>query len=271
MYPRILICYAFGITLGGLAIAPPALAANHALARLPQASTPLIEMPDPELAALRGRFIIGNHAVAYFGVNMLSTWSNPDGLQMQGGATLGLYFDASGAKPRTSFTPTMTIVRGAPPAQSADAATRSVDAAGLANVGGLLQGVQIAGDGNRAVNAATLKVTTASPNAPETAPATIGQPFAASTHAGDARIALAFDPTHGVSVELGVAGQGLVAQWVRAGTVGQSVQLTADGQAVANVLQLDLVLNQGQARATASHDVAQALLQARANGTGGWQ
>lgn len=271
MYPRILICCAFGITLGGLAIAPPSLAANHAPGRLPQTGTPLTEMPDPELAALRGRFIIGNHAVAYFGVNMLSAWSNPDGLQMQGGATLGLYFDAPGAQPRTSFTPTMTIVHGAPPAQSADAATRSVDAAGLANVGGLLQGVQIAGDGNQAVNAATLRVTTSAPRAPDAVPATVSQPFAASTHAGDARIALAFDPTRGVSVELGVAGQGLVAQWIRAGSVGQSVQLTADGQTVANVLQLDLVLSQGQARATAPHDVAQALLQARANGTGGWK
>lgn len=259
----------------GIALAAASTGHAQALHGVTPAPAPagslLQQIPDPELSAMRGRFLIGNSSVAYFGVGMTSSWITASGQSLHGGVTLGLHFaDSDANAPRITFTPTLNIVQGTPTLPgNAGEATRSVDGSGLANVNGLLQGIQVAGDGNLARNVTALKVTRghAGPNAHT--PAANGTPFAEQLSADGAQVAVTFDPAHGVSLSLGVKDQGLVSQWIRTGNVGQLVQLTADGQSVQNQLQLDLVLHDAGSRNPALHDASRALLHARAFAPGG--
>ncbi|TAN08342.1 MAG: hypothetical protein EPN38_02335 [Rhodanobacteraceae bacterium] len=236
------------------------------------APSPLQLIPDPELSAMRGRFMLGNSTVAYFGVSMTSSWITTSGQALNGGVTLGMNFSDGGTgAPQITFTPTMNIVRGTPALPgNADTATRSVDGAGLANVNGLMQGIQVAGDGNRARNVTALKVTHGQAGPAANHSTANSAPFATQLSADDAQVAITFDPARGLSLSLGVKDQGLVSQWIRSGSVGQLVQLTADGQSVQNQLQLDLVLNDAGLRNPALQDASRALLQSRGLGAGGY-
>ncbi|HET7932157.1 MAG TPA: hypothetical protein VFL63_12325 [Rhodanobacteraceae bacterium] len=242
-----------------------------AIARPAPAHALLQEIPDPDLATMRGRFRIGNNTVAYFGVSMLSTWTTASGQALSGSLTLGMDFtDGHGAIPVITFTPTMNIVQGtAIPAPIPNGSSRTVDGAGLANVNGLVQGIQIAGSGNHAVNVTALDVRRGggAPGSGDGTSATT--PFDTQVSSGDASVAIAFDPAKGVSMNLGVAGQGMVSQWIRSGSVGQLVQLNSDGQAVSNQLRLDLVLDGAAAPNRALRDASQALLMSRLVGAGG--
>ncbi len=232
--------------------------------------TMLQEIPDPELATMRGRFMIGNNTVAYFGVSMLSSWITSGGQQLSGSLTLGMYFSDSGDRmPVITFTPTMNIVQGSPvTTPGPDGTTRSVNGAGLANVNGLVQGIQVAGDGNHAVNVTALDVRRGG-SGPNPGEGTSAAPIDSRISSGGARVAIAFDPARGITMNLGVAGQGLVSQWIRSGSVGQMVQLTSDGQSVNNQLRLDLVLNNTVAPNRALRDASQAMLLSRLVSPGG--
>lgn len=230
----------------------------------PAQATPMLrEIPDPELAAMRGRFIIGSNTVAYFGVTMASSWVTSSGQTLTGNAVLGMHFD-TGSTPVVTFTPTMNIVQGAPlPVTGPSGVVRSVDGAGLTNVNGLMQGIQVAGDDNRAVNVTALRISQGTGDAGATGPVNASSDTQLSS--GDARVAIAFDPAKGVEMTLGIAGQGLVSQWIHNSSVGQLVQLTSDGQSVSNQLQLNLVLSGTTAASTqALRAASEALLQARA-------
>lgn len=254
------------VIVAALGVASTAHAATAAPA---QAGTLLSEIPDPELATMRGRFLIGNNTVAYFGVTMASSWTTASGQKLDGSVILGMHFGPDGQTPIITFTPTMNIVQGAPiPVAGTDSVTRTVDGAGLANVNGLMQGIQIAGDGNRAVNVTALRVAHGDdPGAGATTPS--AGTFDSHIDSDGARVGVVFDPARGVSLTLGVDGQGLVSQWIRSGSVGQLVQLTSDGQAVNNQLRLDLVLGNTAASSVALRAASQAMLQARMVGSGG--
>ena len=126
----------------------------------PPASTtapaPLYEIPDAELGDMRGRYVVGNDLVAWFGVTMTSVWQTASGQTLQGTLQVGMDF-AKSPTPTLSFEPTVSITAAdAPPPAATGSA--SVDAAGLANVSGLVQSVQVAGDGNAVSNATALRV-----------------------------------------------------------------------------------------------------------------
>jgi hypothetical protein len=60
-------------------------------------------------------------------------------------------------------------------------------------------------------------------------------------------------------VQLSIDGQGTVQQWIRNGSLGQSVQLAADGQSVSNRLEIDLVRQVSSANTPLALNVAQAI------------
>lgn len=243
--------------------------ASTAHAAPAQAGRMLSEIPDPELATMRGRFLIGNNTVAYFGVTMASSWTTASGQTLDGSVILGMHFGPDGQTPVITFTPTMNIVQGTPiPVAGTNSVTRTVDGSGLANVNGLMQGIQIAGDGNSAVNVTALRVAQGGDPGSGTTNPSAG-PFDSHIDSDGARVGVVFDPARGVSLTLGVDGQGLVSQWIRSGSVGQLVQLTSDGQAVNNQLRLDLVLGNTAASNVALRAASQAMLQARMVGSGG--
>ncbi|HBK47222.1 MAG TPA: hypothetical protein DDZ67_12480 [Xanthomonadaceae bacterium] len=223
------------------------------------------EIPDPELNLMRGRYTVGDNAVAWFGVSMISRWQTQAGQVLQGTMALGMDFSKGGSVPKVTFTPSVSITPGdAPLPQTASAATRRVDGAGLQNVSGLVQSVQLAGDGNAALNVTRLDVREGS--APDR-----GADAASSGTLATADGAASASSSYrdgGASVLLQIAGQGQVQQWIRNGGVGQSIQLSADAQQVSNRLQIDLVRQSLAANVPLAQNVAQAITLARGVGAG---
>ncbi|WP_101926931.1 MULTISPECIES: hypothetical protein [Luteimonas] len=224
----------------------------------PAAGNGLREIPDAELGDMRGRYIVGDNRIAWFGVSMVSTWLTGSGQAVQGAMKMG--FDVRGNTPVVSFTPSVTITEGAP----ALAATgdRAIDSAGLANVDGLVQSIQVAGDANAARNGTTL---------------TIRDGDAPSASAQDIAPATAFAQSGGVTAQAGVdngaarvllqiAGQGATEQWIGANAVGQSIRIAGDGQSVSNQLQLDLVRQALPSGQSIQQSVAQAIVMSRGIG-----
>lgn len=233
-------------------LAAPACAEVDAVAR-PAA---LQEIPDAELGAMRGRYIVGDDRIAWFGVTMVSDWLTAGGQRLQGAMTIG--FDLRGARPEVSFLPSVTIT-GVDTA--AATGTGEVDGSGLANVGGLMQAVQVAGDGNTARNALSLRVRDG------VIPGRAGGEAAASAElrVDGAHARAALDDA-GARVLLQVAGQGAVEQWIDARAIGQSIRLTGDGHMAGNQLQLDLVRQRAPASQTIHQNLVQAIGMTRVGG-----
>lgn len=209
------------------------------------------EIPDAELGLMRGRYIVGGNAVAWFGVTMISTWQTASGQQLQGALTLAMDF-SKGRVPKISFTPSVSITAADAPLP--DTGGRSVDGSGLRNVAGLVQSVQVAGEGNLASNAMHLTVRDGGV-VPDGGGTSSGQALR-QLEGASAVAAFDGDAAH---VLLQIDGQGAVEQWLRSGSVGQRIALTGDGQQAANRLQIDLV-RQGLAdNLPLAQNVAQAI------------
>ena len=157
----------------GLATAPAALPAFAQAQALPSpATTPatgLTELTDEEMGDMRGRYTVSNNTVAWFGVTMVSTWQNQAGQQLT--SSMKVTMDArTPDKPVVSFQPhvSITTVDVAPPSPDGQ---REIDNAGLANVTGVTQSIQVAGDDNAAHNVAKVTVRDQVPNGEGAAPA----------------------------------------------------------------------------------------------------
>lgn len=250
--------------LGGVflaAVAMPALAADGA-----PPGRGLTEIPDPELGLMRGRYTVGDNAIAWFGVSMISTWRDASGQTLQGTLALGMDFSGPGQAPEVTFTPSVNITAGdAPPPGAAGTTTRSIDGAGLANVDGMVQSVQVAGDDNVASNVTRLDVRDGSaPARPAGLPMDGGT---ATARLGGALATASFDGA-AARVLLQIDGHGAVEQWIRGGSLGQTIQLSSDRQHVSNRLELDLVRQPLAANAMLVQNVAQAMAMTRGIGPG---
>ncbi|MGY0633466.1 hypothetical protein [Luteimonas sp. A478] len=243
------------LLLGAMLCSAPALAEQ---APAPTARG-LTEIPDPELDLMRGRFIAGDNKVLWFGVSMISSWQTGSGQMLQGRLDIG--FDFSDGQPVVSFSPNVVLTDEHAP-MPVPSGQRSVDSAGLANVSGLVQGVQVAGDGNAASNLTSLTLRDGEVPVATAGGATRG---GISQSAGAASASVQFDGnTAGVLLE--VQGHGAVEQWIRAGSMGQSIRLTSDGQSVSNRLHLDMVREALPTTAMLNQNVAQALVTTRGIG-----
>lgn len=219
----------------------------------------LKEIPDPELNLMRGRYTVGGNTVAWFGVTMVSQWQAGNGAALQGALTLGMDF-RSGGPPKLSFQPSVHVTAADAPLPGTQG--RSIDSTGLANASGLVQSVQVAGDGNVARNATTLVVrdgavpVATSDGAHAASAQKAGISASAVLNGNQARLMLQVD------------GQGLVQQWIRNGSVGQGIALAGDGQAASNQLRLELVRNTAGGNLPLSQNVAQAIALNRGMGPG---
>lgn len=235
-------------------------------------SNGITEISDAELAQMRGRWTPPGTpgTVAYFGVTMSSTWNASSGQQLASSMSLGMNFSPSG-NVQVTFQPTVTIVRTTPTASSsttANASNRSVDSSGLYNVSGLVQGVQIAGDGNLADNVTSLTVTTGGDSSEPPAGGSVynGQSQTYSARDGDANASASIG-NQGMQVSLTIAGQGQVQQWINSSSLGQVIALGSDGQSVHNSLQIELVQRPLTASVNLSRDLAQSMNLVRGIGT----
>lgn len=217
---------------------------------------------DSELNLLRGRYTIGNNAVAWFGVRMISTWQTTDGRQVNGALAVGMDFSTGQATPRLSFLPSVSITsaNATVPMPNPANAARLVDAGGLANVSGLVQSVQVAGDDNRAGNVVHLVVSDSSAS---TTPADATPSSGSLIASRDGATASASFDGQAASVRIAIDGLGATQQWIRAGSLGQSVQLTADNQGVSNLMEISLVRQSLAGNLQLTQNVAQAIDLAR--------
>ncbi len=222
----------------------------------------LHEIPDEELGQMRGRYTVGGNEVAWFGVTMISTWQAANGQSLQGALQIGMDF-RNGGSPKVSFTPSVTVTAANAPLP--DVSGRSINGAGLDNVAGLSQSVQIAGDGNRASNVLQLNVRNDG-----VVPSQGGVAGNSSAQQGAASAVASFDGSS-ARLQLQVQGQGAVQQWLRNGAMGQSIQLLGDGQVAQNLVQIDLVKQSLVGNLPLSQNVAQAITLNRGIGGIGWQ
>ncbi len=244
------------LLLGALLCAAPALAEE---APAPTARG-LTEIPDSELGLMRGRFIAGDNKVLWFGVSMISSWQTSSGQMLQGRLDIG--FDFSDGQPVLSFSPNVVLTDEHAP-MPVPTGQRTVESAGLNNVAGLVQGVQVAGDGNAASNVTSLSLRDG--DAPVAGAAGGLSEGSLSQSAGQATARVQFDG-NGAGVMLEVAGHGTAEQWIRSGSMGQSIRLLSDGQSVSNQLHLDMVRQSLPATAMLNQNVAQALVTTRGIG-----
>ncbi len=232
----------------------------------PPAANGMEEVSDAELGDMRGRYTVSGNTVAWFGVKMISTWQSNTGQILESTLAVNMKFDPGTVHPTVTFQPTVSITQADAPLPTTPASTpppsRSVDGAGLANVGGIVQSVQVAGDGNVASNVTRLSVLDG-----ESAPggSTSANPVASVTDASASAVA-SFDG-QSARVLLTIEGQGAVTQWIRNGSIGQSVQLTADNQWVSNRMEIELVQQAVAGNAQLAQSVAQAITLARGVGT----
>ncbi len=267
----------------GLATAPAALPAFAQAQALPSpATTPatgLTELTDEEMGDMRGRYTVSNNTVAWFGVTMVSTWQNQAGQQLT--SSMKVTMDArTPDKPVVRFQPhvSITTVDVAPPSPDGQ---REIDNAGLANVTGITQSIQVAGDDNAAHNVAKVTVRDQVPNGEGAAPAgaepaasadvvpaiAVPDPVALqatiATASAAGMNAVAQLDGNAARVLLQIDGQGAVEQWINRSGMGQTIMLSSDGQTASNWMELDIVRNTSQARAGVAQNVAQAIALSR--------
>ena len=256
------LCIAIGLATAPVAL--PALADVQEQQPAPGAQAPahagLTELTDEEMGDMRGRYTVDQNTVAWFGVTMVSTWQNEAGQQLTSQLKVSLDVTQP-ASPKVTFQPHVSITRADVPVMPTGG-KREIDNAGLANVNGMVQSVQVAGDGNVASNTAHVKLRESSEvpasgagNAASTLLATASAPgmnAVASLEDNAARVLLQID------------GQGAVEQWISGNGMGQSIRLAADGQQVSNWLELDLVRHPAASgRAPLGQNVAQAIALSR--------
>ncbi|MCR6686109.1 hypothetical protein [Pseudoxanthomonas sp.] len=242
----------------GLAAVPASSAwAQDAAANAAAPGQGLTELSDEELGGMRGRYTVGGDQVAWFGVTMVSSWQLENGQRLEGRLTLAV--DAAAPdRPKLSFQPHVSITATDAPLPTDG--SRAIDASGLANVDGLVQSVQVAGDGNRAHNLARVSLRNAAAGtAPEDPAATGDAPLAASASLAGMSASAALQDQN-ARVLLQIDGHGAVEQWIGRSGMGQTIQLASDGQAASNWMEVDIVRQPlAGGRAQLGQNVAQAI------------
>jgi hypothetical protein len=223
---------------GILAIAPTAGAG------LPdtEAFNGLQEVSDAELDHMRGKFIASNNQVMYFGVAMVSQWQTPAGDLVTAGANLNIDFhNGNGNTPTAHFVPTVTIVSNGAPAGPSGNTNEVSGGAGLANVSGITQSIQVAGQSNRIRNDIDMQVDLQGGGS--ISGAVQGQDGPMSATGSDGSIATVTLADNRIGVAIDVPGQGQVLQQIRDNGMMQTVQIGGDMNQIHNQLTMNIGLN----------------------------
>ena len=170
-------------------------------------------------------------------------------------------------RPKVTFQPHVSITAANAPMPT-PSGERSIDHAGLANVSGLVQSVQVAGDANRATNVARITVRDGGDQPGAAANPDPGNGLSAAAQA-QGMSAVASLQDNAARVLLQIDGQGAVEQWIGSSGMGQSIRLAADGHQASNWLELDMVRSNvsiADSRTLLGQNVAQAIALSRGIG-----
>ncbi|MEY2342338.1 hypothetical protein AB4090_09550 [Acidithiobacillus sp. IBUN Pt1247-S3] len=200
-------------------------------------------VPDPILAKMVGKGVIGGHIV-YFGVQMQTNWTAPgNNAALQGNLNVALNSS------NNVFVPTITysVHNGQLPPTISNPGS-AIDGAGLANIKGVSQGIQIAGQGNGVQNAMTLNVVNGTPSTPHTG----SNLMPGTTQQGD--VTMTVQP--GQLSMLINNGANTVQQGIGAGGAYQLAQIASNGNLISNTMHMTLGMETG-----AVHNISQQQMQ----------
>jgi len=206
------------------------------------------EVSDVDLHHIRGKFA-SNNKVLYFGVEMVSQWQTPTGNLVTAGANLDIDFRGNnGNTPTVSYVPTVTIVQqGQGAVATQNSGSNSVSGgAGLANVSGVSQSIQVAGQSNRIQNGIDMQVDLASNAQGGGSISGAMQGQAGSTSASsDGTVATVTLANNSIGVDITVPGQGQVIQQIRNQGMFQSARIGGDLNQIHNAITMHIGLNTG--------------------------
>lgn len=194
-------------------------------------------LDDEQLAAEAGKFTIAGDVVGMT-INMLSSWQTGNGQHLQGKANVSITLP-NGGNPAHSSIHTEASISGPQDAAPTVTTGSVAGGSGIRNVNGVSQLVQIAGDGNGAVNStgidvsSTPAINSAAANGAANATYTAANGAQASANVG----------SNGIRLTLSVPGAGLAQQQVNAAGLGnlqQSIQINANQQQIINQMQLQI-------------------------------
>lgn len=204
------------------------------------------EVSDSDLGHMRGKFA-SNDKVMYFGIEMVSQWQTVAGNLVTAGANLAIDFKGSGGStPTVQYVPTVTIVQqgqGAPAPLNGNTNVVS-GGAGLANVSGVSQSIQVAGQSNDIKNGIDMQVDISSAAQGGTiASAMQGQAGALSSTGDDGTVATVTLANNSIGVSVVVPGQGQVLQQIRNQGMFQSARIGGDLNQIHNSITMHIGLN----------------------------
>ncbi len=219
--------------------------ANNAHAEIPEmavfANAQVV--PDHILGETRGKFI-SNGQVMNFGVEMVTQWITSTGEVINAAGRLSI--DVSGAQPRASFIPNITVQQTTPQNIVVSQGNNFVSGSeGLNNVTGVVQTIQVAGNANGIGNAIGVKIRRSDNLTNSPSGGSSVNSLGINTASGSsANVRLA---NNGMSVGVSVANQGQSMQAIRSvaqgsGQVMQSVRLGGDFNQINNLINLDIQL-----------------------------
>jgi hypothetical protein len=204
------------------------------------------EVSDGDLGHMRGKFA-SNDRVTYFGVEMVSQWLTSAGNLVTAGANLTIDFKgAGGGTPTVQYVPTVTIVQQGQNAPTALNGNTNIvsGGAGLANVNGVSQSIQVAGQLNDIKNGIDVQVDiTSIAQGGNVASAMQGQAGALSATGDDGTVATVTLANNSIGVSVVVPGQGQVLQQIRNQGMFQSARIGGDFNQIHNAITMHIGLN----------------------------
>lgn len=197
---------------------------------------------DAELSQMRGRFVEGN-SIVFFGVSMRTDWWLADGTLHE--MEMRFDIDFSG----NSFLPTLNLFKAAPATTTSEVEETihtgtpgTVVNESLDDISGIVQNIQVAGDGNAVLNDVTWEIT--DEEVAETAETL--EPIAtvnSTTTSSDNVTTQVQVQSNQVGYSINVPGQGVVKQEISSDAMRglvQSTQLTGDINRVLNQMHLQI-------------------------------
>jgi len=206
-------------------------------------SNSVVELSDETLSDMRGKFISSGE-MRYFGVEMVTHWQTSTGELVIATANLGV--DFTGSEPQIGFVPTITVQQNegatATPSSTQNDSV-ATGGAGLDNVTGVVQNIQVAGVSNGVTNTIGLTVESSStPTANNLPPVSGSQSLSETTPNGT--IASVGLSNNQIGVAVIVPDQGHAAQQIRStatgGQVQQSVQIGGNLNQIGNRINLNV-------------------------------
>ncbi|MDI1361762.1 hypothetical protein [Methylotenera sp.] len=205
------------------------------------------EVSDSDLGHMRGKFA-SNNQVLYFGVEMLSQWQTSTGSIVTAGANLNIDFrGSSNGNPTVQYSPTVSIEQLTPgPAPVVANGNNTVSGgAGLANVSGVSQSIQVAGQSNDIHNGIDMQVDLSSTGqGGSLASAVQGQQAGTVSKTGaDGTVATVTLANNSIGVNVTVPGQGQILQQIKNQGMFQSARIGGDLNQIHNAITMHIGLN----------------------------